>query len=378
MLRIESQQVDTIVKRLQEQGYCVIAPTVRNGAIIYDEIQSASELPVGWTELQSAASYKLERRRDQAMFGFAVGPQSWKKFLLPPLQKILTAHRENGSFVVEDETQKTDDPSERRKLAFLGVRSCELHAITIQDKVFLSQSYEDPHYKKIRENIFIVAVHCGKAAPTCFCSSVNTGPRAESGFDLALTEVLDGQEHYFTVEVGSNPGLEILNTLPQRTANEKEEEQAKQVVEATRRSINKRLDTDGLKEFLYQNTKHPQWDNVAQRCLTCANCTMVCPTCFCTTVEDTTDLTGGTAERWRKWDSCFSVDFSYVHGGSVRATPKSRYRQWLTHKLASWVDQFGTIGCVGCGRCITWCPVGIDLTEEVRAMRDVRVPSRES
>jgi Fe-S oxidoreductase len=97
---------------------------------------------------------------------------------------------------------------------------------------------------------------------------------------------------------------------------------------------------------------------------------MVCPTCFCTTVEDVSDVTGDHAERWRRWDSCFTLGFSYIHGGSIRNSGKARYRQWMTHKLASWIDQFGTSGCVGCGRCITWCPVGIDITEEARAIRD--------
>ena len=120
-----------------------------------------------------------------------------------------------------------------------------------------------------------------------------------------------------------------------------------------------------MQELLQGNLEHPRWDDVAERCLTCGNCTMVCPTCFCTTVEDHSDLAGRRAERKRRWDSCFTMDFSYIHGGSVRDQARSRYRQWMTHKLASWIDQFGTSGCVGCGRCITWCPVGIDITEEV-------------
>ena len=129
------------------------------------------------------------------------------------------------------------------------------------------------------------------------------------------------------------------------------------------------MDTCNIKDLFYRNLEHPRWNNVAERCLTCANCTMVCPTCFCTTIEDVTDLTGEHAERWRKLDSCFTMDFSYIHGGSVRASTKSRYRHWITHKLATWIDQFGTSGCVGFGRCITWCPVAIDITEEVHAIR---------
>jgi formate hydrogenlyase subunit 6/NADH:ubiquinone oxidoreductase subunit I len=199
---------------------------------------------------------------------------------------------------------------------------------------------------------------------------MKTGPKAAFGYDVALTEVLQDGKHYFVVEVGTEFGAEVLSEIPFQQASEVEEQATEHIVAETARHMGRTMDTGGIKELLYRNYEHPRWDEVAARCLTCANCTMVCPTCFCTTVEEVTDLTGGHAERWRKWDSCFTMDFSYIHGGSVRATPKSRYRQWMTHKLASWIDQFGTSGCVGCGRCITWCPVAIDITEEVRAIRE--------
>jgi ferredoxin len=171
------------------------------------------------------------------------------------------------------------------------------------------------------------------------------------------------------VEVGSKHGAEILTAVPHQPAIEADREHAERVLAETTRHMGRQLDTSGIKELLYRNYEHPEWDNVAERCLSCANCTMVCPTCFCTTVEDVTDLIGEHAERWRRWDSCFTVDFSYIHGGSVRATPRSRFRQWMTHKLATWIDQFGVSGCVGCGRCITWCPVAIDLTIEAGRIR---------
>jgi Fe-S-cluster-containing hydrogenase component 2 len=134
--------------------------------------------------------------------------------------------------------------------------------------------------------------------------------------------------------------------------------------------VTKHLDTVDIKDLLYRNLEHPRWDEVAARCLSCANCTMVCPTCFCTTVEDTSDLAGRETTHQRRWDSCFTTDFSYISGGSIRQSGKARYRQWMTHKLASWIDQFGTSGCVGCGRCITWCPVSIDITEEASVIRE--------
>ncbi|TAK66075.1 MAG: sulfite reductase subunit A, partial [Bacteroidetes bacterium] len=255
------------------------------------------------------------------------------------------------------------------KYAFLGVRSCELHALSIQDKIFCTGEYTDPHYDAIRNRLFIIAVNCTQAGGTCFCSSMNTGPKATSGFDLALTEVVNNGEHYFIVETGSEQGREVVNELSLPHAEKKSVEEATRRVQEAAGTMGRTLDTLNLKQVLQENFEHPRWDEVARRCLTCANCTMVCPTCFCSTVEDVTDLTGEHAERWRKWDSCFTMDFSYIHGGSIRPSVKARYRQWMTHKLANWIDQFGTSGCVGCGRCITWCPVGIDMTEEVRAIQ---------
>jgi len=349
---------------LKRRGFGLVGPTVRDGAIVYDAIESPDDLPVGWTDEQDGGTYRLKKRNDDALFGYVVGPQSWKKFLHPPVMRLWTARREENGFQILAEN---DDPP---RLAFIGVRSCELHAIAVQDKVFIGGSGPDPSYQTRRENVLIVAVNCAQAGGTCFCVSMKTGPRATAGFDLALTEILEERRHCFTVEAGTERGEEILRDLPHSEATEADRETVGRIVEATASQMGRTLDTTGIKTLLYQNLEHPRWDEVATRCLSCANCTMVCPTCFCTTVEDVTDLTGEHAERWRKWDSCFTSDFSFVHGGTVRSSVKSRYRQWMTHKLATWIDQFGTSGCVGCGRCITWCPVAIDLTEEVRAIRE--------
>jgi sulfhydrogenase subunit beta (sulfur reductase) len=341
----------------------VLGPRLRDGAIVYDEIASVSDLPAGWTDRQEAGKYRLMRRTDDALFGFAVGPQSWKQFLHPPVERMWTARRRDDAVAIE--------PAEAapRKFAFIGVRACELRAIAIQDKVFLDGPYADVGYGLRRQDAFLVAVNCAEAGGTCFCVSMDAGPKAEAGFDLALTELIDGERHEFLVEVGSDQGAEILARLPCRAASNADVSAAEAVVARTRSRMGRALDTAGIKELLQANVRHPRWDSVAERCLTCGNCTMVCPTCFCTTVEDHTDLAGASAERIRKWDSCFTLDFSYIHGGSVRTSGAARYRQWITHKLANWIDQFGSSGCVGCGRCITWCPVGIDITEEAAAIR---------
>lgn len=363
---VRRQHFEKLFDALSERGYRLVGPSVQDGAIVYGELDSVEDLPAGLTDEQDGGAYRLKRRDDQALFGYAVGPSSWKKFVHPPLLRLWQAKRDGNGFQVIPETEDQETP----KFAFIGVRSCELHAIEIQDRVFLKGTYPDPTYRSRREDAFIVAVNCGQAGGTCFCVSMNTGPKASSGFDLALTEVVYGQRHEFVFEAGSELGAQILARVPHRKAQQEDQRTAQRIVEKTAQQMGRTMDTTDIKQLLYRNYEHPRWNEVASRCLTCSNCTMVCPTCFCTTVEDVTDLTGQSAERWRKWDSCFTMDFSYLHGGSVRSSAKARYRQWMTHKLATWIDQFNTSGCVGCGRCITWCPVGIDITEEVQAIRE--------
>jgi sulfhydrogenase subunit beta (sulfur reductase) len=345
-------------------GYRVVGPTVRDQAVVYDDIASLSDLPRGWTDEQDGGHYRLARGDDDALFGYAVGPHSWKKFLHRPVQPLWYAARDGNGVRVTPAS-----PAEER-FAFIGVRSCELHAIAIQDRVFLGGSYVDPHYRDLREGAFLVAVNCATAGGTCFCVSMNTGPKATAGFDLALTELSGDGDHRFLVEVGSEVGHAVLAELPRRPAAPDDVAAADKVTARTAAAMGREMRSDGVRELLLRNLEHPRWDDVAERCLTCGNCTMVCPTCFCTTDEDSSDLAGTETTRTRRWDSCFTMEFSYIHGGSVRASPRSRYRQWMTHKLATWFDQFDSSGCVGCGRCITWCPVGIDITEEVRAISD--------
>ena len=361
---VEREHFQHLLAVLLKRGYQVVGPTVRDNAIVYDTLTSVDDLPVGYTDEQDGGSYRLKKRDDKALFGYAVGPQSWKRFLHPPVLRLWQARRTGKSF------QVLPQPQEAPRMAFIGVRSCELHAIAIQDTVFTQGPYQDTVYQARRENLCIVAVNCGQAGGTCFCTSMQTGPQVTSGFDLALTEIVLTDAHYFVVQVGTELGAELLQEVPHKAAGVEDIELAGRIVQKTSEQMGRSLDTTGIKDLLYRNLEHPRWDEVATRCLSCTNCTMVCPTCFCTTVEDTSDLAGENAERWRKWDSCFDTSFSYISGGSIRSSVKSRYRQWMTHKLASWIDQFGTSGCVGCGRCITWCPVGIDITEEVHAIRE--------
>lgn len=372
LVSIEKQQFQLLLDELRNQGFRTVGPRVSDGAIAYTDLTSVDQIPVGVVDRQDGGTYRLETDSAAGWFDHVVGPHSLKNFLFPAREPIQHLTLEAGNW--QSETPEMTGPP----VAVIGASACDLHALAIQDRVFLEGPYVDPLYKARRERLFVVAVNCRRAAATCFCHSMSTGPAVTSGFDLVLTET----EDEFLVTVGTEAGADVLQAVPHRICGPEVADKARQVSEDLLQEMHSRtpesgvprprhLDTDGLRDLLMHNLEHPRWDEVAQRCLACANCTMVCPTCFCSTVNEVTDLTVEHVTRERTWASCFTGDHSHTASGVVRPTVKSQYRQWLTHKLASWHDQFGTSGCVGCGRCITWCPVGIDLTEEVAAIRGV-------
>jgi ferredoxin len=352
--------LDRLVEVLRGLGYRVVGPTVRDNAIVLAELDSPARLPSGWGVETGPGTYRLRRRADAAVFGHSAGPQSWKQFLHPPREKLWSADRADYGFAV------TEDTTEQPRYAFLGVRGCDLAAIAILDQVLDRGQHSDSRYHRRREGIFIVAANCTEPGELCFCASMGCGPGVTKGYDLALTERLE-DEHDFLVDVGSERGAEVLATLDTRPAGAAELAGARDAVTTAAGRMGRTMPTADLPAVLAASRESARWSEIADRCLTCGNCTMVCPTCFCTTTEDVTDLTDDHAERWQHWASCFDLDYSYIHGGEIRSSGASRYRQWMSHKLGTWQTQFGTSGCVGCGRCIAWCPVGIDLTEEVDA-----------
>jgi len=362
-LALPAEALSVLIDTLQQRGYEVVAPVLRDSAIVFSPIESIADLARGWTVETAPGSYRLQRRGDAAWFSGPVGPASLKPFFHPSETVLFTADRANGGFKVT----RHNGPSPRR--AFLGVRPCDLAALALQERVLLGDRYADWVFRRQREGALIIAVNCTEPASTCFCASMNTGPKARAACDIVLTEVLDETRHVFLAEPGSEAGAGVLEALGAERAPAELKKAAAAAVHAAARRMGRQVDTAGLHDALFEAFEHPRWDRVAERCLSCGNCTQSCPTCFCSSVEDGSNVEGTQAWRVRKWDSCFTHSFSYIHGGSVRLSPKSRYRQWLTHKFAAWVDQFGEMGCVGCGRCITWCPVGIDITEELAALR---------
>ncbi|MFN3866777.1 MAG: 4Fe-4S dicluster domain-containing protein [Demequina sp.] len=388
--------LDGLIAQLRSRGYRVMGPTLRDDAIVTGEIRAASDLPRGIGDEQNPAHYRLRQRGDGAFFGFAAPAQSSKPVFFPAEEVLWRGRRDPAS--TASPTSPTSTPSaapradpgftvERDRLdtppvALLGVRSCDLRAVQIHDKVLAGRTYTDAHYVARREGTFVVAVACSDPAATCFCASMGTGPRpaatdpatGEPSYDLLLTEVAPGNpdRHHFLLEIGTEAGRDVANAIGSAPADFDDQHEALIVTAHAAAQQTRSVNIATVHDDLRGSAESSRWEDVASRCLSCTNCTMVCPTCFCTTVDDVSDLTGEAAERRRVWDSCFSEDFTYIHGGPTRESVKARYRQWITHKLSSWEDQFGMLGCVGCGRCIAWCPAGIDITEEAAALGRMR------
>ena len=360
-----------LVAALWASGRRVLGPVVRDGTLAQGEVRTLDDLPRGWRDEQAPGRYRLAQTGADTLFGVVHGPGGLKPLAFAPREPLLQIDMDaragpGGSFRAEAIVP------EGPPLAVLGVRACDLAGLAVQDRVFLRDRFPDPSYRARRERLFLVAVGCTRTVETCFCASQGTGPdpARAGGFDLSLTE-LDGG---FLARAGSEAGAALLAelALPERRDLAARERGAYDACAASQhRALPPAAE---VRELLFAHLDHPRWDDVAERCLSCGNCTMVCPTCFCHDVRDEPALDLQGSVRVREWDSCFNLEHAQVHGLNFRPHVRDRYRQWLTHKLAGWLDQFGSSGCVGCGRCVTWCPVGIDLTEEVAAIARTAAP----
>jgi ferredoxin len=355
--------LDRLAALLHTLEYETIGPVCRDNAIVFAPVTDIGAFPAGWSDEQAGGRYRLDHTSSPSLFAYTVGPQSLKKYLYPANQTFLTVSVENGRMEPQHQSMVVS------KQAFFGVRACDLAALAVLDKVLLDGPYVDSGYAARRAALKVIAVNCTRPGGTCFCGSMGTGPMANDGCDLSLTEILARREHYFVVSAHTDFGRQIVTQLALEPATAEQADEEASQLSAAAEKMGKSLDPTDLPKILADSFDDRHWDDIAARCLTCGNCTMVCPTCFCTDIIDTTDLAGARAERSRQWDSCHTVGFSYIHGGSIRSGEAARYRQWMMHKLSYWPEQFGTFGCVGCGRCITWCPVGIDITEEAGIFR---------
>ncbi|XOV78621.1 MAG: 4Fe-4S dicluster domain-containing protein [Aestuariibacter sp.] len=352
----------SLYQALTDEGYQVIGPQVKNGAILYEPLDNIEQLPWGQQEEVEAGRYTLVDSEKSRCFSWNTGPQSLKPWLFKPTQMLWTAETSEDGFRF-----KMQEP-EAKHLAFLGVRSCDIAALYLQDKHFMHGSYPDPWYTEQRKKLCLVAVNCSRSASTCFCCSTEDGPEATYGFDILLDELDDG----YLILAKSGKGSRVMSNLKVQASTEEQRQQATQQIQTAAQQQRKMPDGKSLLKIA-EHLNDTQWLQIAERCLACGNCTSVCPTCFCSKQESQTEINTEQHQQVRYWDSCFSEKHSYMGGKHIRGEISQRYRQWLLHKLVTWQEQYQRSGCVGCGRCISWCPAAIDIVEEVNLMLGVDV-----
>ena len=353
---------------IDEAGYRIHGPRPHDGVIQYSPLNRATELPWGWRDEQAPGFYRLHQGQGSRAFAWANGPQALKPLLFAPTEILWRVERDPQGKLCFSAAA----PAPERR-AIIGVRPCDLAALALQDSHFLAHSLggeADGHYARQREDMLLVAVNCSHPASTCFCTATGDGPAAaaDSGYDLLLDELETG----FVIRSGSEAGRQLLAKLPYPEADPNQLAQCAGQQQQAARQQTRTLPTGIMNAALSASHDHPYWQQVAERCLACGNCTAVCPSCFCHSEREIPALDGQSSEHRREWDSCFTAGHSYIHGSVLRESIALRYRQWLTHKLGFWHQQYGRSGCVGCGRCISWCPVGIDITEEAATLCTVQ------
>ncbi|MDI6800971.1 MAG: 4Fe-4S dicluster domain-containing protein [Thermodesulfovibrionales bacterium] len=367
IIKIQKYNLSHIFDRLKS-SHKLIGPKIENNAIILSEIEF-HDIPAGYRDQQSPGCYKLKQGENAEVFSFSPGPDSFKRFLHPPFAEIFRFEKSKKGITISPSN------SDEKPFAFIGIRACDISAMKLYDRVFSGEHIRDKTYESLRKNCFIMAVNCIYPGDNCFCQSIGTGPEVKDYFDIVITEIRDS----FILETGTVAGERLLTGLQQDRVNDNDMKERNESIQRCGKAMKKAIKFDELPWLIYRNLEHPRWAEIEKRDLECGNCTQVCPTCFCNSSYDLVSLSGVLKKseglsgvRIRAWDSCFSKNFARVHGGNFRPSRKARYRQWMSHKLAYTFEQFGLPGCVGCGRCITWCPVGIDITHELEALRNAR------
>jgi ferredoxin len=345
-----------LIQNLRRQGFTVVGPSLSDGVVRLAEVGDLGDLASGILDVQGPGTYTVSFG-SPLVFLSVNGPDSPKEYLHPSGVELLKlAEKSDGVDVVSVFHSN-------KKYAFVGIRPCDLRGVEVMDRTMMVPGFEDPIYSSLRRGAVFVVANCTRAGNNCFCTSMGSGPVADQGYDLAITEL--PEKLLLDIPEESSSLLEGIETTP---ATEEDLRMAREMVRHTREQMAKRIERENPSELMREQTDSPVWKTTAERCLACGNCTMVCPTCFCNVTEDRTDIKDGSVSRVRLWDSCLTKEFTYSAGGNPRQERIARYRQFVMHKFAYWPEQFGVYGCVGCGRCITWCPVGIDITETVNGI----------
>ncbi len=318
-----------------KEKYHIIGPTRKGGGTstyaypTFDDIDRAIDLEMGYTTTMG----------------------SLKKLYFPDNEALYQYQRVGTEVELVNLRQAWD-----KEKVILGLHPCDISALAVLDKVFgLDQYYTDKRNKSL-----IIGLTCDSACSRGFCSSVNSGPDAQSGFDLLLTDIGDG---YFC-RSGSERGERLLSLEYFKAAAPEDIQARAKKLQKTEDELKGRFSLDEVTSALAEKYNDSLWDEFADKCYTCGACNMVCPTCTCFTINEKAKGDHSQGKRVVVWDSCHFERFAQMAGNfNLREEKKSRFKHRIYDKFHFSLVRQGKVSCVGCGRCADFCPSHIDIRE---------------
>ncbi len=316
--------------------------------------------------IQEDETFSYQNIQDGKMvFDFTNSQKPPKQVFFPQTEKMFDFKREGKAFTGVQAVEKSEKP-----ILLFGIRPCDTSAMTVLDKLF-TWDYIDPYYNDRRTNATVISFSCTNPQmpqKTCFCTSVDGGPNSTKGADMLWTDIGDS----YLVESITDKGKKILDLGKKyfKDATSDHKKKAQDIQKKAEESITKTLEKKGLGQALEASFDNTYWDQFSQRCLGCGICTLMCPTCHCFDINDI--ISKGKGWRERTWDSC-QYEYYTIHasGHNPRPAKKHRQRNRLYHKFLYMDKNLDVLGCVGCGRCISKCPVNIDIVEVAEGIKEV-------
>jgi sulfhydrogenase subunit beta (sulfur reductase) len=336
---LNKDRVASFLERLLQERI-VFAPVRKGEVILIKEIDSPS----------------------QVVLDYPNAKESPKSVLFPQRETLFQYRTERGKAEVDV------PPSAAKGRVLFGIRPCDARGLLLLDKVF-GGDCRDPYYTDKRDDTVVVSLGCDDPNPSCFCLSMGGGPCSAEGSDVLLLDLGDR----YVAEAVSEKGAAFLRDQ----AFEESDENTLALAEKVRRKSEASMKRVAIRENLEKELKRlfndPVWKDLTETCLGCGICTYLCPTCHCFDLCD--EAAGQTGERIRVWDSCqFPLFTLQASGFNPRPSVKERFRQRIMHKFSYLPETQAMLGCVGCGRCVTECPVNLDIREVVTSLSEGNAP----
>ncbi|MHA1656299.1 MAG: 4Fe-4S dicluster domain-containing protein [Candidatus Heimdallarchaeota archaeon] len=329
--------------------HIVVAPTKAKNVPTFSEVRSSEEVEFS------------------ILFNEKLPMIPLKKIFLPPQQTVFKYSLSEG--VTESCEELAARVAEKEILVF-GASPCDITGVNVLNRIF-REYYTDALFSQLRDRTVIIGMNClDHCYENCFCETMHSND-PKSGYDIMLTPI---SKTKLIAVPNSDKGKALLRTHGEifQEVTAKDHQAYLKALEQKRLNFKREFPIEGLASEIEDNFESSVWEEFTKKCLFCGSCTFVCPTCYCFSTKDNLSIDLKTGERIRDWDSCYYPEFALVAGGhNFREHQSQRFRYRYLHKFVDIPRRYNLEGCVGCGRCITYCPANIDVRDVLKMIRGV-------